>query len=115
MRHSTRAALAASAFACAALLSFVWSERSGLSIAVESAEARVGRPLTPMSVAGSTVQRIGALTTVRQRRVPQLTEPIATTGLADILLTRPATEVISGTTIEPITWRKQPSSPLRKR
>src|SRR3954464_2216316 len=44
--------IATSAFACAALLSFSWSEQSGVSLSVESAQARVGRPLTPVSVAG---------------------------------------------------------------
>jgi hypothetical protein len=45
-------AIAASAFACSTLLSFGWSEQSGVSISVASAQARVGRPLTPMSGAG---------------------------------------------------------------
>jgi hypothetical protein len=45
-------AIATSAFACAALFSFGWSEQGGVSLSVESAQARVGRPLTPMSVAG---------------------------------------------------------------
>ena len=44
--------LAASTFAFAALFSFGWSDQSGVSLSVEKAEARVGRPLTPMSVAG---------------------------------------------------------------
>src|ERR1700686_5282669 len=48
----TTVAIAASTFACAALLSFGWSEQRGLSLSVESAQARVGRPLTPVSVAG---------------------------------------------------------------
>jgi hypothetical protein len=48
----TTVAIAASTFACAALLSFGWSEQRGLSLSVEKAEARVGRPLTPVSVAG---------------------------------------------------------------
>lgn len=47
-----KAALAAPAFAFAALFSFSWSEQNGLSLSIEKAEARVGRPLTPMSVAG---------------------------------------------------------------
>jgi hypothetical protein len=29
-----------------------WSQSGGLSLSVESAQARVGRPLTPVSVAG---------------------------------------------------------------
>src|SRR3984885_12199628 len=48
----TTVAIATSTFACAALLSFGWSEQSGFSLSVEKAEARVGRPLTPVSVAG---------------------------------------------------------------
>src|SRR6516164_9535673 len=45
-------AIATSAFAFATLLSFSWSEQRGVSLSVESAQARVGRPLTPVSVAG---------------------------------------------------------------
>jgi hypothetical protein len=52
MKHVRKAALAASALACAALFSFGWSEQGGISLSVESAQARVGRPLTPVSVAG---------------------------------------------------------------
>src|SRR6516165_3572816 len=44
--------LATSTVACAALLSFNWSEQHGVSLAVESAQARIGRPFTPVSVAG---------------------------------------------------------------
>ena len=43
------------ALAFGALASVVWSPSEGLSVTVESAQARVGRPLTPVSVAG--VQR----------------------------------------------------------
>ena len=52
MKHVRMAAVAASAFACTALLSVGWSEQGGISLSVESAQARVGRPLTPVSVAG---------------------------------------------------------------
>src|SRR5207248_10489833 len=45
-------AVAASTFACTALLSFGRSEQGGVTLSVESAQARVGRPLTPMSGAG---------------------------------------------------------------
>jgi hypothetical protein len=45
-------ALAGSAFLFAALFSFGWSDQSGVSVSIEQAEARVGRPLTPVSVAG---------------------------------------------------------------
>ena len=48
----TTVVIGASTFACAALLSFSWSEQRGVSLSVESAQARVGRPLTPVSVAG---------------------------------------------------------------
>jgi hypothetical protein len=48
----TTIAIATSTFGCAALLSFGWSEQRGVSLSVESAQARVGRPLTPVSVAG---------------------------------------------------------------
>jgi len=47
-----KVAIAASAFACATMLSIGWSEQGGVSLSVESAQARVGRPLTPLSVAG---------------------------------------------------------------
>src|SRR5215831_308210 len=45
-------AIATSTIAGAALLSVGWSEQRGVSLSVESAQARIGRPLTPMSVAG---------------------------------------------------------------
>ena len=51
MTH-TKSALAASIVACTASFSFGWSEQGGISLSVESAQARVGRPLTPVSVAG---------------------------------------------------------------
>lgn len=49
---ATRIAIAVSTFACATLFSFAWSEEHGVSMSVDSAQARVGRPLTPVSVAG---------------------------------------------------------------
>jgi hypothetical protein len=45
-------AIATTTFACTALLSVSWSEQRGASLSVDSAQARVGRPLTPVSVAG---------------------------------------------------------------
>jgi hypothetical protein len=47
-----KVAIATSTCVCAALLSFGWSEQRGVSLSIESAQARVGRPLTPVSVAG---------------------------------------------------------------
>jgi hypothetical protein len=52
MKKVRRAAIAFSAVACAAIFSFDWSEQGVISMSVESAQARVGRPLTPVSVAG---------------------------------------------------------------
>jgi hypothetical protein len=45
-------AIATATFACTALLSFGWSEQRGASLSIDSAQARVGRPFTPVSVAG---------------------------------------------------------------
>ena len=47
-----KAAIAVSVLACATMLSFDWTEQKGISLSVDSAQARVGRPLTPVSVAG---------------------------------------------------------------
>ncbi len=44
--------LAALAAALGLSGSFEWSPSDGLSLSVNAAEARVGRPLTPVSVAG---------------------------------------------------------------
>lgn len=49
MKHVRRTVLVATAFT---LFSFGWSEQGGISLSTESAQARVGRPLTPVSVAG---------------------------------------------------------------
>src|ERR1700675_1989307 len=51
-QNMKRFAVAASTFVVAALFSFGWSEKGGISLSVEKAEARIGRPLTPVSVAG---------------------------------------------------------------
>jgi hypothetical protein len=48
----SKVAIAASTFTFATLLSFGLCEQRGVSLSVESAQARVGRPLTPVSVAG---------------------------------------------------------------
>lgn len=47
-----KAAIAVSIVACATMLTLDWTEQKGVSLSVESAQARVGRPLTPGSVAG---------------------------------------------------------------
>ena len=52
MKDVWKRAVAASTFLAAALLSFGWSDQGGVSLSVENAQARVGRPLTPVSAAG---------------------------------------------------------------
>lgn len=52
MKDVLKRAVAASTFVAAALLSFGWSNQGGVSLSVESAQARVGRPMTPVSAAG---------------------------------------------------------------
>jgi len=44
--------IAAATLFCAAPLSLHWSPAKSPSLSVDTADARVGRPLTPMSVAG---------------------------------------------------------------
>ena len=46
------AALVAAAVLCAAPISIHLSQDKGLTLSVDKARARIGRPLTPMSVAG---------------------------------------------------------------
>ena len=52
MKHVSKAIVASSAFLCATSLSFGWSDHGGVALSVASAQARVGRPATPVSVAG---------------------------------------------------------------
>ena len=47
-----RTVIATSTVACVALLSFSWSEERGVSLGIESAQARINRPSAPLSVAG---------------------------------------------------------------
>ena len=47
-----QALLATAVLAVGALVSPGWSPGGGLSLSIDSAQARVGRPLTPVSVAG---------------------------------------------------------------
>jgi len=47
-----KAMLAAAAIVCGVSGSADWSSDNGLTLSVERAQARVGRPLTPVSVAG---------------------------------------------------------------
>jgi hypothetical protein len=51
-RFSALGIIAAAALFCAAPLSVHWSPAKSLSLSSDTANARVGRPLTPMSVAG---------------------------------------------------------------
>jgi hypothetical protein len=52
MSSIKRALLATAILALGSLASISWSVSDGLSVVVETAQARVGRPLTPVSVAG---------------------------------------------------------------
>jgi hypothetical protein len=52
MKRIGTLAIAAATMMGAALFSLGWSEQGGVSVSVESAQARVGRPATPVSVAG---------------------------------------------------------------
>jgi hypothetical protein len=58
MKHVRKAILAGSAFLCATSLSFGWSDHGGVSLSIASAQARVGRPATPVSVAGVTRRHV---------------------------------------------------------
>jgi hypothetical protein len=44
--------VAGAALLCAAPISLHWSPAKELGLSVDTAQARIGRPLTPMSVAG---------------------------------------------------------------
>jgi hypothetical protein len=50
--NAKRALLVVAAFMCGVSLSIDWQQGSGVSFSFDSAQARVGRPLTPVSVAG---------------------------------------------------------------
>jgi hypothetical protein len=52
MKQVSKSVIMFAAFACSAIFSLGWSEQGGVSLSVESAQARVGRPATPVSVAG---------------------------------------------------------------
>lgn len=52
MRHVAKATIATGVLAAATLLTPGWSTERGVSLSLEAAQARVGRPLTPMSGAG---------------------------------------------------------------
>jgi hypothetical protein len=53
MKHVSKVILAGSAFLCATSLSFGWSDHGGFPLSVAGAQARVGHPATPVSVAGA--------------------------------------------------------------
>jgi hypothetical protein len=53
MKKLTLVGMTAAALLCAATpISLQWSPEKTLSLSVDKADARIGRPLTPMSVAG---------------------------------------------------------------
>ncbi len=47
-----RMMLAAAVMACGVLTSVQWTTAAGITLSVDTAQARVGRPLTPVSAAG---------------------------------------------------------------
>lgn len=51
-KNFRKIAIATTTLTCATLFSIGWSEQRSVSLSIESAQARVGRPLTPVSVAG---------------------------------------------------------------
>ena len=59
----SKVAIAASTFTFATLLSFGWCEQRGVSLSVESAQARIGRPLTPHALPALRVATTGGLRT----------------------------------------------------
>jgi hypothetical protein len=52
MKRYVLGIIAAATLFCAAPLSVHWSSAKSPSLSVDTADARIGRPLTPMSVAG---------------------------------------------------------------
>src|SRR5215469_11489561 len=52
MKRLSALGIIAAALFCAAPFSLHWSPTKTLSLSVDTADARLGRPLTPMSVAG---------------------------------------------------------------
>ena len=52
MRGMAKATIATSVLAATTLLTPGWSDKGGISLSIESAQAVIGRPLTPVSVAG---------------------------------------------------------------
>lgn len=75
-----QALLVTAALAFGSLASINWSPSEGLSVAVESAQARVGRPLTPVSVAGV------ARRTTRRAVVGGAAVGVAASGCARVLV-----------------------------
>ena len=52
MRGMAKATIATSVLAATTLLTPGWSDKGGISLSIESAQAVIGRPLTPLSAAG---------------------------------------------------------------
>ena len=75
-----RTLLATAALAFGTLASINWSPGQGPSFAIESAQARVGRPLTPVSVAGV------ARRTTRRAVVGGAAVGVAATGCVRVLV-----------------------------
>jgi len=50
--NKKRIVLAAAALVCGVLVSVQWPQGSTITLSIDGAQARVGRPLTPVSAAG---------------------------------------------------------------
>jgi hypothetical protein len=76
---------------CAAPVAMHWSPTKEVRLSLDTAQARLGRPLTPMSVGGSTAECIGARIMVRRRQARTITARIT----ADIIPIRRAIEIVA--------------------
>ena len=88
---STLGMIVGAALLCAAPVSMHWSSPMKEVRFLDTAQARLGRPLTPMSVGGSTAECIGARITVRRRQVRTITARIT----ADIIPIHRAIEIVA--------------------
>jgi hypothetical protein len=136
MRHASKAVLVGSAFICAASFSPTWSGGSDISFSVPQAQARVGRPATPMSAAGVARRHVAARMSVRaspvqrrsEPRPPSVRPPMATTEAVPamripatdtpaqaIRMRRTITMVGTAATVAGITFPLAPTTPVVSR
>jgi len=85
---STLGVAVVTAVLCAAPITVHWSPSSTPSLSVSAADARVGRPLTPMSVAGVNRRVNRELTTVPRRPAQPQSAQAFTTIVAPVATLR---------------------------